>query len=127
MSAPADPIAIALLVTRVFDALHIRHTIGGSIASSFAGEPRSTVDIDIVAAIDEGHVADLVAALSDDSMWTTDRWSAPSEPMVLGAGARASARRHPAAEAAVVQGRRRIVGPTVARRDRDYQDSGSAP
>ena len=29
------------------------HTVGGSIASSFAGEPRSTVDIDIVAAIED--------------------------------------------------------------------------
>ncbi len=40
------------------------HTIGGSIASSFAGEPRSTVDIDIVAALEEGHVQPLVQALS---------------------------------------------------------------
>jgi hypothetical protein len=32
------------------DALGIVHTIGGSIASSIAGEPRSTIDIDIVAA-----------------------------------------------------------------------------
>ena len=59
-----DPIETALLVSRLLDELHILHTIGGSIASSFAGEPRSTLDIDIVAALDEGHVEALVAALS---------------------------------------------------------------
>ena len=64
MTAPIDPIETALLVARHLDALGILHTIGGSIASSFAGEPRSTVDIDFVAAIDERHVEALVAALS---------------------------------------------------------------
>lgn len=66
MTAPIDPIAIAAAVAGVMDALGIRHTIGGSIASSVAGEPRSTVDIDIVAAVDESHIPALVAALADD-------------------------------------------------------------
>jgi hypothetical protein len=61
-----DPIAIALSVTQVLDALGIRHTIGGSIASSLAGEPRSTVDIDIVVALEDSHVAGLVSALTAD-------------------------------------------------------------
>ena len=64
MTTPIDPIETALLVARHLDALGILHTVGGSIASSFAGEPRSTVDIDIVAALDERHVEALVAALS---------------------------------------------------------------
>lgn len=55
-----DPIAIAVSVVRVLDALGIANTIGGSIASSFAGEPRSTIDIDIVAAIEARHIPDLV-------------------------------------------------------------------
>jgi len=59
-----DPIETALLVARHLDALDILHTIGGSIASSFAGEPRSTVDIDIVVALEERQVEALVAALS---------------------------------------------------------------
>jgi hypothetical protein len=59
-----DPIAIALLVTRELDALGITHTIGGSIASSFAGEPRSTIDIDIVVALSETDIPHLVSALS---------------------------------------------------------------
>ena len=65
MSEPVDPIGVALIVTRALDALGVAHTIGGSIASSIAGEPRSTIDIDIVAALEERHVAALVAALSE--------------------------------------------------------------
>jgi len=53
-------------VTGVLDGLGIANTIGGSIASSFAGEPRSTIDIDIVASIADQHVAALVEALSPD-------------------------------------------------------------
>jgi predicted enzyme related to lactoylglutathione lyase len=51
-----DPIDVALTVAGHLDALAIPYTIGGSLASSFAGEPRSTVDIDIVVDISEGHV-----------------------------------------------------------------------
>lgn len=63
---PVDPIQVALRVTRVLDALGLTHTIGGSIAASFAGEPRSTVDIDIVVALAEHEVGALVAALALD-------------------------------------------------------------
>lgn len=58
-----DPLEVAVLVAGHLDDLEIPHTIGGSIASSFAGEPRSTIDIDIVAAVEERHVEDLVARL----------------------------------------------------------------
>jgi hypothetical protein len=64
VTAPVDPIAIALSVVRVLDSLGIANTVGGSIASSFAGEPRSTIDIDIVADIESAHVPALVAALT---------------------------------------------------------------
>jgi hypothetical protein len=59
-----DPIAVALSVVGVLDSLGIPNTVGGSIASSFAGEPRSTIDIDIVAAIETAHVPALVTALT---------------------------------------------------------------
>lgn len=62
----ADPIAVALVVTRALHQLGIPHTIGGSIASSFAGEPRATVDIDVVAAMDATHADALVAALGGE-------------------------------------------------------------
>jgi hypothetical protein len=43
--------------------LGVAHTIGGSIASSVAGEPRSTLDIDFVVALEERHTTPLVAML----------------------------------------------------------------
>jgi hypothetical protein len=58
-----DPLAVAVKVVDALEALGVAYTIGGSIASSIAGEPRSTLDIDVVAALDEAHVAPLVAAL----------------------------------------------------------------
>jgi hypothetical protein len=66
VTEPGDPIDIALAVVQALDALGITSTIGGSIASSIAGEPRSTIDIDIVAAIEERHVSALAAALQPD-------------------------------------------------------------
>jgi hypothetical protein len=66
VTVPVDPIAVAVSVARVLDALGIVHTIGGSIASSIAGEPRSTIDIDIVAALRESDVPALRSALSAD-------------------------------------------------------------
>jgi hypothetical protein len=58
-----DHVAVALQVTGILDRLNIRHTIGGSIAASFAGEPRSTIDIDFVVGLAHEDVAALVAAL----------------------------------------------------------------
>ena len=64
MTGAVDPVSVALLVTAALDELGVAHTIGGSLASSFAGEPRSTVDIDLVAALEPRHVEPLVSALS---------------------------------------------------------------
>ena len=66
MTGAVDPIATAILVSTTLETLGIPHTIGGSIAGSFAGEPRATIDIDVVVAIEERHVEPLVAALSPD-------------------------------------------------------------
>jgi hypothetical protein len=63
---PVDPIAVALRVVGALDSLGVVCTVGGSIASSVAGEPRSTVDIDIVAALEEGHITPLVGELSGE-------------------------------------------------------------
>ena len=64
MTGTIDPYEVALAIVRPMDALAIPCTVGGSIASAFAGEPRSTVDIDIVAAIEERHAEALVWTLS---------------------------------------------------------------
>ena len=66
MTAGLDPIDVALRVTGVLDALGVAHTIGGSIASSIAGEPRSTIDIDVIAALEERHIRQLIEALEDE-------------------------------------------------------------
>ena len=58
-----DPLAVAVTVAETLEALGIAYTVGGSIASSVAGEPRSTLDVDIVAALEETHVAPLIAKL----------------------------------------------------------------
>ena len=63
---PADHLDVALRVTGVLDELGIAHTIGGSIASSIAGEPRSTVDIDVIAALEDRHVDQLLTALGGE-------------------------------------------------------------
>jgi len=49
----------------VFHDLGIGYAIGGSLASSAWGEPRSTHDVDLVAAVEERHVVPLAAALAD--------------------------------------------------------------
>jgi hypothetical protein len=61
--ALTDPITIAVHVGNILEAVGVRHTIGGSIAASFAGEPRSTIDIDFVAALTHDKVTPLLAAL----------------------------------------------------------------
>lgn len=48
MRTPDDPLAVAGLVIDELERLGARYSIGGSMASSFAGEPRSTLDVDIV-------------------------------------------------------------------------------
>ncbi|MGC4082680.1 MAG: hypothetical protein QM736_11350 [Vicinamibacterales bacterium] len=57
---------VAARVLSALEAVHARGTVGGSIAASFAGEPRSTIDIDIVAEIDESQITDLANALGDE-------------------------------------------------------------
>lgn len=53
-------------MTGVLDALGVGHTIGGSIANSIAGEPRSTIDIDVIAALEGRYVRQLIKALENE-------------------------------------------------------------
>jgi hypothetical protein len=66
VTAFPDAIGVALRVTQALDRLGVLHTIGGSIASSVAGEPRSTLDVDVVAALEPTHVTPLVMSLADE-------------------------------------------------------------
>ena len=59
-----DPVAVAISIAQVLDACGLRYLVGGSLASSMSGEPRSTLDVDIVVALAASDVAALVAGLS---------------------------------------------------------------
>jgi hypothetical protein len=60
---PADALAAMMPVIAEFERLDVAYCIGGSVASSLCGVPRSTLDVDMVADICPNHVDQLVAAL----------------------------------------------------------------
>ena len=61
----ANPLEIALLVARAFEDCGVRYVVGGSIASSIRGEPRSTLDVDMVVDLKETQIEPLLRALGD--------------------------------------------------------------
>ncbi len=63
---PANPIAIASAIAAILDGLGIRYVIGGSVAASIYGEPRSTLDIDLMIDADYRQIRALVASLRND-------------------------------------------------------------
>ena len=60
-----EPFLVALSVARALDRCGLRYVVGGSVASSLSGEPRSTLDVDLVVAIQAADVEPLLAALGD--------------------------------------------------------------
>lgn len=48
----ASPLDVVLRVASMFDELAIEYVLGGSVASSFFGEPRATADIDVAIRLD---------------------------------------------------------------------------
>jgi hypothetical protein len=54
------PLQLVSQVARILDDLEIPYALGGSLASSLIGEPRSTVDVDIAIRINEGTEAVLL-------------------------------------------------------------------
>lgn len=59
-----NPWAVVAVVAAVLDRLGVRYAVGGSLASGLAGEPRSTIDADIVVELEPQHVDALVEQLS---------------------------------------------------------------
>jgi hypothetical protein len=53
-------------VVAAFRQLGIRHYVGGSVASSFHGATRTTMDVDLVCELEEKHVQAFVGSFSDD-------------------------------------------------------------
>lgn len=61
-----DLIEITLAVAAVLDRCGIPYTVGGSLASSLSGEPRASLDADVVVQIRPGQIDDLVNLLGDE-------------------------------------------------------------
>ena len=62
----ADPIAIARLVASAIEAVGGAYFVGGSVASSLQGDPRSTNDIDFVLSLPWGRVDSFAEALGPE-------------------------------------------------------------
>ena len=62
----ADPIQIALRVAEALEVCGLRYLVGGSLASSLSGEPRSTLDVDLVVSFSEDDVQPFVDSLGDE-------------------------------------------------------------
>lgn len=62
----SDPVAVALRVAEILETCGLRYLVGGSLASSMRGEPRSTLDVDIVVAMTTADVEPMVHALRGD-------------------------------------------------------------
>ena len=67
-----EPIAITLRVIQEFDQLKVAYLIGGSLASALYGEPRATLDADVVADLRIEHAAPLARALSGEFYMAQD-------------------------------------------------------
>jgi predicted nucleotidyltransferase len=61
-----DPLEVAASITSVLEGLGVRYLIGGSLASSVHGEPRSTNDVDILVDFHTEHVEPFVKAIRGD-------------------------------------------------------------
>jgi hypothetical protein len=63
---PSDPIRVLLQVAELLDRIGTPYLLGGSLASSMLGEPRSTVDIDLAIVLRSADVPALVAGLGSE-------------------------------------------------------------
>jgi hypothetical protein len=66
VSIDAEPIVVTLRVAAELERLGVEYLVGGSLASSVHGLPRTTQDVDMVASIAGRHVRDLVSALEQE-------------------------------------------------------------
>jgi hypothetical protein len=66
------PLDHVVRIGRILEAVDVAWVLGGSMASSIVGEPRSTLDIDVAVQLDVDHVADLVEAVQGDYYVSTE-------------------------------------------------------
>ncbi len=61
-----DPLELGALVASLLERLGIPYLIGGSVASSLHGEPRATLDVDVVVHLEPERAEELVQALESE-------------------------------------------------------------
>jgi len=61
-----NPLDLAVRIGRLLDELDLPWVLGGSLASSMVGEPRSTMDVDVAVVLDVDDVDRLVEAVEAD-------------------------------------------------------------
>ncbi len=66
MSQLSDVAEALKPVASTFERLGVEFYVGGSVASSFHGAMRSTMDVDVVAKLDDEHVLPLIARLCSE-------------------------------------------------------------
>lgn len=62
----AESVKLALRMAEILDSIAVSYLIGGSVASSILGEPRATLDVDIVADLQISHVQPLVEVMTGE-------------------------------------------------------------
>jgi hypothetical protein len=63
----SDDLVLAIRpVKKILESLNIRYFVGGSVASSYHGAMRSTMDVDLVAVVSLEQVVPLLAAVADE-------------------------------------------------------------
>lgn len=66
MSAVLEVVEVALAVAHALDRIGVDYALGGSVATSLQGEPRSTNDIDFAVRLSEVNVEPFIKALGPD-------------------------------------------------------------
>lgn len=73
MSAPLpEPIAVTLIVVEALEKLNVPYFIGGSLASAVQGVSRATMDADLIAELNEGHILPFTRSLGDAFYFDTE-------------------------------------------------------
>ena len=65
MNEADDLVAALLPVVRAFEHFGVNYYVGGSVASSYHGATRSTLDVDVVAELHDDQVSEFLSALGD--------------------------------------------------------------
>jgi hypothetical protein len=60
-----DPISVALVVADALDECQVPYSVGGSLASSFSGEPRASIDVDMLVHMTAAQVGPFLDTLGD--------------------------------------------------------------